>query len=193
MNFYSKIIFLCTLTFYSVVSYSMNKTEMVDAIAADAGLSKPQANAALESFIEILHRKMAAGEQVVIPELGTFSIRARAARTERNPKTGEAIHIPASNIPSFKVSKALKQAANNTADVKVDQDSLQLKTRGVVKWFNKAKGFGFISPDDGSPDVFVHFSAIEMKDFRTLKEGEKVTYEVKDGPKGPQAMNVIPD
>jgi len=91
------------------------------------------------------------------------------------------------------VSKTLKQAANNTTHAKTDRDSLQLKTRGVVKWFNEKKGFGFISPDDDSPDVFVHFSAIEMKDFKILKEGEKVTYEVKDGPKGPQAMNVIPD
>jgi len=89
MNFYCKVIFLCMLTFYSAISYSMNKTEMIDAIAVDAGLSKPQANAALESFIKILHRKMAAGEQVVIPELGTFLIRARAARTGRNPRLGK--------------------------------------------------------------------------------------------------------
>jgi CspA family cold shock protein len=61
---------------------------------------------------------------------------------------------------------------------------------GTVKWFNESKGFGFISPDDGSKDVFVHFSAIASEGFRTLAEGQKVTYEVENGPKGPQAANV---
>ena len=63
---------------------------------------------------------------------------------------------------------------------------------GTVKWFNEAKGFGFISPSDGSPDVFVHFSAIANQgDFRTLAEGQAVKYEVETGPKGPQASNVV--
>ena len=61
---------------------------------------------------------------------------------------------------------------------------------GTVKWFNESKGFGFISPSDGSKDVFVHFSAIATEGFRTLAEGQQVTYEVEDGPKGPQAKNV---
>ncbi|MDA1343156.1 MAG: cold-shock protein [Methyloglobulus sp.] len=62
---------------------------------------------------------------------------------------------------------------------------------GTVKWFNEAKGFGFISPSDGSPDVFVHFSAISSQgSFRTLAEGQSVTYDVETGPKGPQASNV---
>ncbi|HEY5603920.1 MAG TPA: cold-shock protein [Gammaproteobacteria bacterium] len=61
---------------------------------------------------------------------------------------------------------------------------------GTVKWFNESKGFGFISPDDGSKDVFVHFSAIASEGFRTLAEGQRVTYEVENGPKGPQAANV---
>lgn len=61
---------------------------------------------------------------------------------------------------------------------------------GTVKWFNETKGFGFISPSDGSKDVFVHFSAIVSGGFRTLTEGQQVTYEIKDGPKGPQAENV---
>jgi CspA family cold shock protein len=61
---------------------------------------------------------------------------------------------------------------------------------GTVKWFNESKGFGFISPADGSKDVFVHFSAIASEGFRTLAEGQQVTYEVEDGPKGPQAKNV---
>jgi CspA family cold shock protein len=61
---------------------------------------------------------------------------------------------------------------------------------GTVKWFNESKGFGFISPSDGGKDVFVHFSAIASEGFRTLAEGQSVTFDVEDGPKGPQATNV---
>jgi CspA family cold shock protein len=63
---------------------------------------------------------------------------------------------------------------------------------GTVKWFNESKGFGFITPSDGSADVFVHFSAIEGKGFKTLAEGQEVSFEVEDGPKGPQAAKVTP-
>jgi CspA family cold shock protein len=61
---------------------------------------------------------------------------------------------------------------------------------GTVKWFNGEKGFGFISQDDGGPDVFVHFSAIVGKGYRNLEEGQKVDYETTEGPKGLQAANV---
>ena len=63
-------------------------------------------------------------------------------------------------------------------------------TTGTVKWFNESKGFGFISPNDGGKDVFVHFSAIQGDGFRTLAEGQSVSFEVEQGPKGPQAANV---
>jgi CspA family cold shock protein len=61
---------------------------------------------------------------------------------------------------------------------------------GTVKWFNDSKGFGFITPDDGSEDLFAHFSAITMSGFKTLKEGEKVSFDVTQGPKGKQASNI---
>jgi len=64
---------------------------------------------------------------------------------------------------------------------------------GKVKWFNESKGFGFITPDDNSKDVFVHFSAIQAEGFRTLAEGQPVSYEVEQGPKGPQATQVTLD
>ena len=65
-------------------------------------------------------------------------------------------------------------------------------TTGTVKWFNESKGFGFISPSDGSSDVFVHFSAIQGGGFKTLAEGQAVSFEVENGPKGPQATDVTP-
>ena len=61
---------------------------------------------------------------------------------------------------------------------------------GTVKWFNDSKGFGFITPNDSSEDLFVHFSAISMSGFKTLKEGQQVTFEVAQGPKGKQASNI---
>ena len=61
---------------------------------------------------------------------------------------------------------------------------------GVVKWFNDAKGYGFVTPDGGGKDVFVHHTAVQMEGFRSLAEGQKVEFEVTDGPKGPQASNV---
>ena len=61
---------------------------------------------------------------------------------------------------------------------------------GVVKWFSAEKGYGFITPDDGSEDLFAHFSAINMSGFKTLKEGQKVSFDVVQGPKGKQASNI---
>ncbi|MDA1117701.1 MAG: cold-shock protein [Proteobacteria bacterium] len=63
---------------------------------------------------------------------------------------------------------------------------------GTVKWFNDAKGFGFITPEDGGKDLFVHFSAIQGGGFKTLKENDKVQFDVTQGPKGAQATNVRP-
>ncbi len=61
---------------------------------------------------------------------------------------------------------------------------------GTVKWFNDSKGFGFITPDDGGADLFAHFSAIQAQGFKTLKENQRVSFEVTTGPKGQQASNI---
>jgi CspA family cold shock protein len=64
---------------------------------------------------------------------------------------------------------------------------------GTVKWFNSDKGFGFITPDEGDKDLFVHYSEVKVSGFATLDEGQKVSYEVGEGPKGPCAKNVVPE
>ena len=66
----------------------------------------------------------------------------------------------------------------------------EVMSTGTVKWFNDAKGYGFITPDEGGEDLFAHFSAIQMNGFKTLKEGQKVSFEIVQGPKGKQASNI---
>ena len=64
--------------------------------------------------------------------------------------------------------------------------------KGTVKWFNDAKGYGFISPEEGDKDLFVHMSSIQMEGFKTLKDGQEVEYEVGESDRGPVAQNVVP-
>jgi cold shock protein len=68
---------------------------------------------------------------------------------------------------------------------------MQTMATGLVKWFNDAKGFGFITPDEGGADVFIHFSAIAMEGYKTLKQGARVSFDLTDGPKGQHAQNIL--
>ncbi|EEP91735.1 Cold shock-like protein cspI [Yersinia kristensenii ATCC 33638] len=77
-------------------------------------------------------------------------------------------------------------AQNNEGNI-----SMSTKMTGLVKWFDAGKGFGFISPADGSKDVFVHFSAIQGTDYKTLDEGQNVEFSIEQGQKGPSAVNVV--
>jgi DNA-binding protein HU-beta len=90
----------------------MNKAELIDAVAAAADISKSDASKAVEAVTHTIANTLAKGDQVAIVGFGTFAVKHRAARAGRNPKTGETIQIKASNVPSFKAGKALKDAVN---------------------------------------------------------------------------------
>jgi DNA-binding protein HU-beta len=92
--------------------YAMNKSELVDAVSESANLSKADATRAVDAVIDSVTRALKRGDQVSLVGFGTFSVKNRAARTGRNPQTGQTIHIAASNVPGFKAGKALKDAVN---------------------------------------------------------------------------------
>ena len=90
----------------------MNKGELIDAVAASAGLSKSEATKAVDGVLDSITRTLAGGGSVSLVGFGTFSVKSRAARMGRNPRTGESIQIAASKVPGFKAGKALKDAVN---------------------------------------------------------------------------------
>jgi len=90
----------------------MNKSDLVDAIADSAGLSKADAGRALDAVVDTVTGALKAGDSVSLVGFGTFTVRDRAARTGRNPRTGQTIQIKASKNPAFKAGKALKDAVN---------------------------------------------------------------------------------
>jgi len=90
----------------------VNKSELIDAVAASADLPKAAAGRALDAMVEAVTDALKEDDQVVLVGFGTFSVKDRAARTGRNPQTGEPIEIAAAKIPSFKAGKALKDAVN---------------------------------------------------------------------------------
>ncbi len=93
-------------------NHHVNKTQLVEQIAENADISKASAGRALDAFIEAVSDTLQSGDQVALVGFGTFSVRNRAARTGRNPKTGEEIQIAEANVPAFKAGKALKDACN---------------------------------------------------------------------------------
>ncbi|AUB78014.1 MULTISPECIES: HU family DNA-binding protein [Spiribacter] len=90
----------------------MNKSELIDAVAESADLSKADATKAVDAFASTVTDALNQGDQVTLVGFGTFTVRERAARTGRNPRTGESINIAASKVPGFKAGKALKDAVN---------------------------------------------------------------------------------
>jgi DNA-binding protein HU-beta len=90
----------------------MNKAELIDAVAGSANLSKADAGRAVDAVVEAVSKALKKGQQVAVVGFGTFSVKHRAARSGRNPRTGETIKIAASNVPGFKAGKALKDAVN---------------------------------------------------------------------------------
>jgi DNA-binding protein HU-beta len=90
----------------------MNKGELIDAVAASAGLSRADATKAVDGVLDAVTGALAGGGSVSLVGFGTFSVKSRAARMGRNPRTGEAIQISASKVPGFKAGKALKDAVN---------------------------------------------------------------------------------
>ncbi len=91
----------------------MNKAELIDVIAVSADLSKADATRAIEAVLDTITNTLKAGDTVSLVGFGSFVVKARAARTGRNPQTGAAINIAASKVPAFKAGKALKDAVNN--------------------------------------------------------------------------------
>jgi CspA family cold shock protein len=94
------------------------------------------------------------------------------------PESGQASPVITPLAPDWEVGGRLAQGA------------LVERLKGTVKWFNNAKGYGFIGREDGSPDVFVHYSAITSEGYKSLQEGDAVEFEIVQGQKGPQAANV---
>ncbi len=90
----------------------MNKSELIDAIATSADLSKASASNALDATLKAIEAALAKGDQVTLVGFGTFAVKERAARTGRNPQTGEEIQIKAAKVPGFKAGKGLKDAVN---------------------------------------------------------------------------------
>jgi cold shock protein len=106
------------------------------------------------------------------------------------------ISVNAHVLHLFSRVKTILSQRRRFGDAWLTQQNDCFKSRkmatGKVKWFNDAKGFGFITPDDGGEDLFAHFSEIQAKGFKSLQENQQVTFDVKQGPKGKQAANIQP-
>lgn len=102
---------------------AVNKSDLVDLISEEAEISKATAQRVLNSFLEAITLTLRSGKSLTFPGFGTFSVKARAARVGRNPKTGEPINIEASNVPNFKAGKGLKDAVNSGSVVTEEEEA----------------------------------------------------------------------
>src|SRR5262249_51272406 len=100
--------------------------------------------------------------------------------------------VPVAVTPPSNVSHLPHQSLARRGRFPCFVSMSEVMPTGTVKWFNETKGFGFIKPDDGGNDVFAHYSGIKSKGFRTLKENQRVEYQVQQGQKGPQAVEIVP-
>jgi cold shock CspA family protein len=96
-------------------------------------------------------------------------------------------------VPKWQFNSFLDRHARTRGRIRLvtKKGSMNMAT-GTVKWFNDSKGFGFITPDDGGKDLFAHHSSIQMSGYKSLKEAQKVSFDVTQGPKGPAATNIKP-
>ncbi len=170
-------------------------------------MSLADAAAVVDAVFDGITAALSRGDRVTLVGFGTFTVVHRSARTGRNPRTGETIHIPASNQPKFRAGKGLRAAVNPRRESELDSSTIEQPTTasptvtvpdvsvkptlrervmatGTVKWFNPVKGYGFIEPNDGSQDVFVHISTVERAGLNGLREGQKVEYELVPGRDG---------
>jgi cold shock protein len=129
--------------------------------------------------------------QKQLPSRGCGTVRAQdqSSSEVRSPS------LAAQAVPKWPFNSYLDHHARMRRPVsrrtQVEKGSQTMAT-GTVKWFNDSKGFGFITPDDGGKDLFAHHTSIQMDGYKSLKEGQKVSFEVKDGQKGPAAANIKP-
>jgi CspA family cold shock protein len=100
--------------------------------------------------------------------------------------------LAAQAVPKWPFSSFLDHHARDAGPVSSRTKKEVSMATGTVKWFNDSKGFGFITPDDGGKDLFAHHSSIQMQGFKSLKEAQKVSFDVTQGPKGPAATNIKP-
>lgn len=124
------------------------------------------------------------------PVHGSTSAEPRDRRG-RGASLAGRLHLPGRHRTLGAVEKALRSLRPVRAGVTENMGKTNMAT-GTVKWFNSEKGFGFIANDDGSADVFAHYSAIASSGYRSLEENQKVQFDLAQGPKGPQAENIRP-
>lgn len=138
----------------------MNVTELAERIAAEHGLGEAPARRIVESVLAAIADAVSSGEDVALSGFGRFKITERAARQGRNPRTGETINVEASRRLAFAAARSVREL------------------------LNAAKGYGFIQPETGGPDVFVHVSAVQQAGLNGLDDGQLIGFDVEPDRRG---------